>query len=110
MKSKFLFSALFIAFLGFANISQAQDGNFDKNHPRRAEVNQRLKNQDRRINNKRKEGDISKGQASRMHRRDHQIRREERRMAYRHDGHITRHEQNKLNRQENHVSRRIHRA
>ncbi len=49
MKSKLLFSALFIAFLGIANVSLAQDG-FAKNHPRRAEVNQRLKNQHHRIN------------------------------------------------------------
>ena len=48
MKSKLLFSALFIAFLGIANVSLAQDG-FAKTHPRRAEVNQRLKNQDHRI-------------------------------------------------------------
>jgi len=42
MKSKFLFSALFIAFLGITNISMAQDGHFAKHHPRRAEVNHRM--------------------------------------------------------------------
>jgi hypothetical protein len=110
MKSKLLFSAIFVAFLGIANISMAQDGNFAKNHPRRAEVNQRLNNQDRRINRDLRNGDISRRQANRLHQRDHQIRREERRMAYRHDGHITRREQNRLNRQENHMSRRIRRA
>jgi hypothetical protein len=110
MKTKFIISALLVTFLGMANISMAQDGNFDRNHPRRAEVNQRLNNQDRRINRDRRQGYITRNQANRMHRRDHQIRREERRMAYRHDGHITRHEQNRLNRQENHMSRRINRA
>jgi hypothetical protein len=110
MKSKLLFSAILVAFLGIANISMAQDGNFAKNHPRRAEVNQRLNNQDRRINRDVRNGDISRRQANRLHQRDHQIRREERRMAYRHDGHITRREQNRLNRQENHMSRRIRRA
>ncbi|HEX3767028.1 MAG TPA: hypothetical protein VFE04_08815 [Puia sp.] len=109
MKSKLLFSALFVAFLGIANISMAQDG-FAKNHPRRAEVNQRLQNQDHRINQKMRRSDISRHQAYHMHRRDHQIRREERRMAYRHNGHITRHEQYRLNRQENRVNRRIIRA
>jgi hypothetical protein len=109
MKSKLLFSALFIAFLGIANASMAQDG-FAKNHPRRAEVNQRLKNQDHRINQKMRHGDISRHQANRMHRRDHRVRREERRMAYRHGGHITRHEQYRLNRQENHMNRRIIRS
>ena len=110
MKSKLLFSLLFTAFLGIANISMAQDDNFAKNHPRRAEVNQRLHNQDRRINHDVRNGDMSRHQANRLHQRDHQIRREERRMAYRHDGHITKHEQNRLNRQENHMSRRIHKA
>jgi hypothetical protein len=109
MKSKLLFSALFVTFLGLANISMAQDG-FAKNHPRRAEVNQRLNNQDRRINHKMRSGDISKHQANRMHRRDHQIRHEERRMAYRHNGHITKHEQHRLNRQENHMNHRIVRS
>ncbi|HEY2348377.1 MAG TPA: hypothetical protein VGH64_05150 [Puia sp.] len=106
MKSKLLFAALFIAFLGFANVSMAQDG-FAKNHPRRSEVNQRLRNQDHRINHKMRKGDISRRQAYRMHRRDHQIRKDERRMAYHRGGHITRHEQNRLNRRENHLNRRI---
>ncbi|HEY2650148.1 MAG TPA: hypothetical protein VGI38_13200 [Puia sp.] len=109
MKSKLLFAALFIAFLGIANVSMAQEG-FAKNHPRRAEVNQRLKNQDHRINHKMRKGDISKRQAYRMHRRDHQIHKEERRMAYRQGGHISRHEQYRLNRQENRMNRRIIRS
>jgi len=109
MKSKLLLSAFFIAFLGITNVSMAQDG-FAKNHPRRSEVNQRLQNQDHRINHKMRNGNISRRQAYRMHRREHQIRREERRMAYRHGGHITKHDQQHLNRRENHMSRRIGRA
>jgi hypothetical protein len=110
MKSKLLFSALFVAFLGFANISMAQDGSFAKNHPRRAEVNQRLNNQDHRIDHKVKNGDMSRREAHNLHRQDHQIRREERRMASRHGGHLNKHEQYRLNRQENHMSHKIHRA
>ena len=110
MKLKLLFSALFIAFLGITNMSMAQDGSNAYNHPRKAEVNQRLNKQDRRINRKVANGDMSRRQAHNLHRRDHQIHREENRMAHRHHGHITRHEQARLNRQENHVSRRIHRA
>jgi len=109
MKSKLLFSAFFVTFLGITSVSMAQDGSV-KNHPRRSEVNQRLRNQDHRINHKMKNGDISRGQAYRMHRRDRQIRKEERRMAYRHGGHITKNEQHRLNRRENHMSRRISRA
>jgi hypothetical protein len=110
MKSKLLFSALLTAFLGIANISMAQDGSFAKNHPRRAEVNHRLSNQDRRIDRKVKNGGMSKHEAHNLHRKDHRIRKEERRMAYKHGGHLTKHEQHRLNRQENHVSRRIHRV
>lgn len=110
MKSKLLFSALFVVFLGIANISMAQDGDFAKTHPRRAEVNHRLNNQDRRINHDVRNGDMSRREARNLHQRDHQIRHEERRMASRHGGHITRHEQSRLNRQENHTSRRIRRA
>ena len=109
MKSKLLFSALFIAFLGITNVSLAQDG-FAKNHPRRAEVNQRLQHQHDRINRKMRRGDISRRQAYHMHRQDHRIRQEERRMAYRHGGHITRHEQYRLNRQENRMNRNIIRS
>jgi hypothetical protein len=109
MKSKLLFSAFFVVFIGIANISMAQDG-FSKNHPRRAEVNRRLQNQDHRIDHKMRNGEIGRRQAYHMQQRDHQIRKEERRMAYRHGGHITKHEQNRLNRQENHMSRRISRA
>jgi hypothetical protein len=110
MKSRLLFSAVFVTLIGITNISMAQDGSFAKNHPRRAEVNQRLNNQDRRINHDVRNGDMSRRQANRLHQRDHQIRKEERRMASRHDGHITKREQNRLNHQENHMSRRIHRA
>jgi hypothetical protein len=107
MKSKLIFSAILIAFLGIANISMAQDGGFAKNHPRRAEVNRRLNNQDRRINRKYRNGDISRNQARHLHNRNRGIRREERRMAYRHGGHLSRHEQYRLNRRENHMNRRI---
>lgn len=110
MKSKLLFSGLFVVFLGIANVSMAQDGSFAKNHPRRSEVNHRLNNQYHRIHNKVKDGEISRRVAHHLHQRDQQIRKEERRMASRHDGHITKREQNRLNRQENHVSRKIHRA
>ena len=110
MKSTLLISGLLAAFLGMANISMAQDGSFAKHHPRRAEVNHRLNNQDRRIRHKMRNGYISRHEAHRLHRRDHRIRRDERRMAYRHGGHISRHEQHRLNHRENRINRKITRA
>ncbi len=106
MNTKFLTLTL-IAFLGISISSFAQTGKWDQTHPRRAEVNGRLNNQDRRIHEERKEGEISYAKAARLHRQDHRIRHEERAMASRHNGHITGREQARLNRQENRVGRRI---
>jgi Spy/CpxP family protein refolding chaperone len=78
-----------------------------QNHPRRHEVNKRLNNQDKRINNEVKEGDLTKSQARALHKDDHQIRQEERAMASQNGGHITRQEQKTLNQQENAVSKDI---
>lgn len=85
----------------------AAEGQWAKNHPRREQVNDRLANQNRRINQERKEGEITGAQAARLHREDRQIRREERAMASQNGGHITRQEQRTLNQQENAVSRQI---
>ena len=49
-------------------------GDFAKNHPRRAQVNHRLNNQNKRIHNEVKEGEMSKTQAAGLHKQDHQIR------------------------------------
>lgn len=109
MKTKILLSMALVAFLGLSNSAFAQDGKWDKNHPRRAEVNGRLANQNARIHNKVEDGKMSKAEASKLHKEDHSIRKEERRMASRDGGHITKADQNRINRQENHVSRQIRR-
>jgi len=80
---------------------------WQKNHPRREEVNQRLANQNRRIHNEVKEGEMSHAQAAQLHRDDRNIRREERDMAAQNGGHITKPEQRVLNQQENAVSKQI---
>jgi len=80
---------------------------WERNHPRRDQVNDRLAHQSRRINHELREGEISPDQARRLHREDRAIRREERTMARFDGGHITRTEQRALNQQENAVSRQI---
>ncbi|MGA3890450.1 hypothetical protein ACI2S3_17265 [Ralstonia nicotianae] len=80
---------------------------WQKDHPRRAEVNKRLANQNRRIHNEVKEGEMSKAQAAKLHREDRRIRQEERDIAAQNGGHITKPEQRVLNQQENKVSRQI---
>jgi len=76
-------------------------------HPRRKQVNSRLKNQDKRINKEEKSGEISKGQAHKLHKKDHTIRKEEKDMAKNDGGHISKGEQKDLNHQENKVSNEI---
>jgi hypothetical protein len=103
---------LLIALAGLAMVTGAASAasaqtTFDQTHPRRAEVNHRLENQDRRINQERREGEIGPAKAYRLHRADRRMRREERRFARHDNGHITRGEQHRLNRQENAVSHRI---
>jgi hypothetical protein len=82
-------------------------GTWAKEHPRRAEVNKRLGKQDARIKDEVKEGEMSKGEAAKLHRQDRKIRQEERDMASQNGGHITKTEQKALNQQENKVSKEI---
>jgi hypothetical protein len=90
---------------GTAGLANAETWN--QAHPRRAEVNARLNNQNHRINEERREGEINRGQARALHAQDRFIRREERFEARQNGGHITRSEQRSLNQQENAVSREI---
>jgi hypothetical protein len=90
----------------FAGAASAQT-HWDAAHPRRAEVNHRLANQNHRIRHDVRDGDMSHAQAAALHHEDHQIRHEERLMASQNDGHITRQEQRTLNQQENQVSHQI---
>ena len=83
------------------------ESNWAKDHPRRVHVNKRLKRQHKRINREVREGEITKAQAAKLHRRDRMIRHEERAMARQNAGHITRQEQKVLNQQENAASREI---
>jgi hypothetical protein len=83
------------------------DTQWQKSHPRREQVNNRLANQNQRIHQEVKQGDLTKAQAAKLHKDDHQIRREERLMASQNGGHITKSEQKVLNRQESAVSKQI---
>jgi hypothetical protein len=100
-------AAATVALAGFAATASAAKTQWQKDHPRRTEVNHRLKNQDKRINKEVKEGELTKGQAAKLHKEDHAIRQEERAMASTNGGHITKTEQKALNQQENQVSRQI---
>jgi hypothetical protein len=67
--------ALSIAFAGIT-VVDAMAGNWGQNHPRREQVNDRLQNQNRRINREVREGEITKGEARQLHSEDRAIRSE----------------------------------
>jgi len=92
--------------LGLTGAAMAES-QWDKDHPRRAEVNERLENQNKRINQEAREGEISKREAHKLRKEDRDIRKEERQMAAQHHGHLTKQDQRELNHEENAVSRQI---
>jgi len=105
---KFTIGVALVAAVAAGTAAQVMaETKFQKNHPRREQVNKRLANQNRRIHQERKEGEMTPQQAHKLHREDRQIRQEERDMASQNGGHITKSEQRVLNQQENAVSRQI---
>jgi hypothetical protein len=78
-------------------------------HPRVNEVNNRLANQQNRINNGLKNGTMNQKQAERDETRDDSIARRESVDEAKHDGHLTKQEQHNLNKSENRNSHDIYR-
>ena len=83
------------------------DGNWARNHPRRDQVNDRLANQNRRIRQEVREGDLTRNQARALRTNDRSIRRQEVLFAKQDGGHITAAEQKALNQELNKNSRKI---
>jgi len=105
--SKAIAIALVACFTAAAAGSAMAETQWEKAHPRRDQVNDRLQHQNKRIRKEVKEGELTKAQAAKLHKDDRQIRQEERDMASQNGGHITRQEQRTLNQQENGVSKQI---
>ncbi len=78
-------------------------------HPRENEVNQRLDNQQARINQGLANGTMTGKQAARDERHDSNIAQREAVDESKHNGHITKAEQRNLNKSENRNSKRIYR-
>jgi hypothetical protein len=89
------------------NAVSGSQGQWRQDHPRRAEVNERLGNQNERINEGVQSGKLSPAEAQGLHQEDQQIRKEERADASQDGGHITKAEQKQLNQQENAASKNI---
>ncbi len=99
-----------LASLAFALLLPAAahaDGTWKENHPRRAEVNQRLDHQNARIKEGVKSGKLDKAQAKELHQNDKNVRTQEREMAAQNGGHVTKTEQRALNQEENRNSKQI---
>jgi hypothetical protein len=108
-KSKLTLVGLIIGAAMAAGPVMAQTSDDVPGHPRVNEVNNRLQNQQNRINNGLKNGTMTQGQADRDETRDANIARRESADEARHDGHLTKQEQHNLNKSENHNSRDIYR-
>jgi hypothetical protein len=106
-RSAKLIVAATIGILGISATSALAETAWERNHPHRDQVNDRLENQNRRIKHEAREGEIGPWQARRLHQEDRAIRHEERVMASFHHGHVTRADQRALNQQENAVSGQI---
>src|ERR1700733_7261988 len=72
------FAAAIVSLAALVGTTASAETTWQKNHPRRTQVNSRLANQNRRIHNDVKDGTLTKGQAANLHREDHQVRQEER--------------------------------
>ncbi len=100
------FAVMLVSLAGVAGTASAETA-WQKNHPRRTQVNHRLANQNERIHQDVKNGTLTKSQAANLHREDRQVRQEERDMASQNGGHITKSEQKVLDGQENKISGQI---
>ncbi|MBB1199081.1 hypothetical protein EGM70_02010 [Enterobacteriaceae bacterium 89] len=87
--------------------SFAKESEWQKHHPRRDEVNNRLEHQDQRIKHDVKDGSMSRDEAKNLHEQDRGIRDQERADAKADHGHITKQEKKQLNQEENNVSHEI---
>ncbi len=78
-----------------------------KNHPRVNQVNKRIDNQEKRITEERKEGDLTKAQAQQDRKNLSRINQEKKDMRKMDGGHLTSQDQKALNQQLNKNSKKI---
>ncbi len=113
MKTKLVLTSLFaVGFISLTNYATAQtdkekDTQWQKDHPRREQVNNRVENQKERIDKKEANGTMSKAEGDKLKKNDREIKHEEKDMAKQNGGHITKQEQKTLNQQENKNSKKI---
>jgi hypothetical protein len=83
------------------------DDQWQEEHPRREQVNERLKRQNERITEGEESGTLTHRESKALRGEDRRIRKQERQMAAQNGGHITKAEQRALNQEENRSSEHI---
>jgi len=112
-KSLLVLAASGLMFVGAAaaqqdNTSGAGAGKVDPGHPRVNQVNRREQNQQNRIGNGVKTGQLTPGETRRLERGEQRLQNNEKKDMAKDNGHLTKKDQHQLNRQANHMSKRIY--
>lgn len=94
----------------FVSVTDAWAGDFQQNHPRRAEVNQRVRNQNQRIRQGVASGKLTTAQAQQLHSADASVKANERADVKANGGYLTKSEQQGFNQQLNANSKAIYGA
>ncbi|MDE2403491.1 MAG: hypothetical protein KGM17_02090 [Sphingomonadales bacterium] len=107
LRTKLAFGLALAGALALPGLAQA--GPWQRHYPGRAEVNHRIRHQQWRITEERREGDITKDEAHALRGDLHDVRQQERAYAQDNgnDGHLTRGQVRDLNKQLNENSRAI---
>jgi hypothetical protein len=117
MNNKFTKSLLILAVGGLmlagsasaqtSTTSGAGPGVVDPGHPRVNEVNRREENQQQRIGNGIKSGQLTSRQAANLEKRETAVQNREQKDMAAHNGHLTKAEQKGINRQQDRISKSI---
>jgi len=112
-KSLLVLAASGLMFVGAAaaqqdNTSGAGAGKVDPGHPRVNQVNKREQNQQNRIGNGVKSGQLTPGETRRLERGEQRLQNNEKKDMAKDNGHLTKQDQRHLNREANHMSKRIY--
>lgn len=99
--------AIIFSATSFAQAGPGHQKTHIEHHPRVNEVNKREDNQEKRITNERKEGDITKAQAQQDRKNLSSINQEKKDMRKMDKGHLTKTDQEALNQQLNANSKKI---
>jgi hypothetical protein len=91
-----------------SNTSGAGAGVDDPNHPRVNQVNQREQNQQDRIANGMKDGQLTPGQAANLEKGQQRLENNEKKDMAADNGHLTKQDQKQLNKEANRQSQKIY--